>query len=423
VVEKSAQERLHAMLAGAAGKHTNEKASLVDDAAFAALTIGDLIYDVTRVDPTVLEAADFARAADLSNVFNFATLANHIADVGTPALTGNVAQIQGYVAERLAAQALQSKGMEVLFPATSNQAGYDLLVNGHPFQVKCLDNPDGVLEHINRYPDIPVLINEDIGDQLSSVDNVYPVHGLNHDQVVASTKESLIAGDDMLDFRIPYIALAVAAGRNIYAIVRGQTDMLAALQNIVVDVSGGTAGGMLGSKALAMAGLLIAPHAAVVGGILGSIGGYAGGRRVARWVKTHWLCAQEEGRVEKALTGLLDATAKPLTTDIQIVEQKANEYKQALKDQGSVKTALWDEFGWRIDQELQYLKDKARQIAQWMREPRALAGESGDMLQAAGEGALMPVRCGIHPHHLKNAYTALCDAVEQLMKKRKKHLL
>jgi hypothetical protein len=53
----------------------------------------------------------------------------------------------------------------------------------------------------------------------------------------------------------------------------------------------------------------------------------------------------------------------------------------------------------------------------------ALAGESGDMLQAAGEGALMPVRCGIHPHHLKNAYTALCDAVEQLMKKRKKHLL
>lgn len=58
VVQQSATERLTKMLR----KPQHEgKARVADDALFGALTIGDLLYDMTRVDPTVLEAADFAR--------------------------------------------------------------------------------------------------------------------------------------------------------------------------------------------------------------------------------------------------------------------------------------------------------------------------------------------------------------------------
>ena len=39
---------------------------------------GDLIYDIVRIDPTVVEAADFARAADLSDIPAFVSFADGV---------------------------------------------------------------------------------------------------------------------------------------------------------------------------------------------------------------------------------------------------------------------------------------------------------------------------------------------------------
>jgi hypothetical protein len=126
-----------------------------DDVVFATLTIGDLVYDAARIDPIALEGINFARSADLETLPQFNAFADQLLAEPAQAFAGNISQLQGYVAERFVAQALREMGAEVEFPKTSNQAGYDLLVNGEPFQVKCLADKQGVNEHLEKYPDIP----------------------------------------------------------------------------------------------------------------------------------------------------------------------------------------------------------------------------------------------------------------------------
>ena len=127
--------------------------------AAMGITFGDLIYDIVRIDPTIVEAADFARAADLSEIPSFVHFADRLSELPASTFDGNISQIQGYVAEHLVAQSLRSQGVEVEFPKSSSQAGYDLIVNGTQFQVKCLSSPSGVNEHLVKYPDIPVFVN------------------------------------------------------------------------------------------------------------------------------------------------------------------------------------------------------------------------------------------------------------------------
>ena len=107
-----------------------------------------LIYDLVRIDPEIVEAADFARSADLSDLPSFVQFAETIVGTSAEKFEGNVSQLQGYVAERLVAQTLRAQGAEVQFPEASNQAGYDLIVNGDRFQVKNLSSPGGVHEHL-----------------------------------------------------------------------------------------------------------------------------------------------------------------------------------------------------------------------------------------------------------------------------------
>ena len=52
---------------------------------------------------------------------------------------------------------------------STNQAGYDLLVNGEEFQVKCVADISSVSNHFEKYPDIPVFINEEISLSLDFV--------------------------------------------------------------------------------------------------------------------------------------------------------------------------------------------------------------------------------------------------------------
>lgn len=200
--------------------------------AYGALTFGDLLYDWMRIEPHVLEAIDFVRVGDLADIFTFARHADGIQALSHASHFGNVTQLQGYVAERVAAGMLRAQGAEVEIPASASQPGYDLIVNGQPCQIKCLDDPSGVYTHLGRYPDIPVLVNEELAPQFAENGRVMALPGLNHDQVRESTESSLGAGADLLDFEIPLISSALQAGRNAIALARKHTDWRAAAEKL-----------------------------------------------------------------------------------------------------------------------------------------------------------------------------------------------
>lgn len=179
------------------------KLLLGDLAGYGGLTAADLLYDAFRLDPTAIAGIDFVRSEDLSDIFRFSKFACDIQAMAPAKFAGNIAQLKGYVAERAAAAALMAEGADVSFPGTATEPGWDLLVNGDRFQVKCLGSPRGVYEHIDRYPDIPVITNCELAPFFNGDVRVMPITSLSNGQVEATTRSTLNAGTDLLDLQIP----------------------------------------------------------------------------------------------------------------------------------------------------------------------------------------------------------------------------
>ncbi|MEZ5441810.1 MAG: hypothetical protein R3F15_10020 [Lysobacterales bacterium] len=97
----------------------NAVAGRVDEAQNAALlgvmTLGDIVYNAYRIDPQVLEAADFSRATDLGDPIAFASFAEQVHGLSEASAQGAVSNLKGYVAERVVATQLVSQDMSSSF--------------------------------------------------------------------------------------------------------------------------------------------------------------------------------------------------------------------------------------------------------------------------------------------------------------------
>ena len=222
---------------------------IAEDISYAGLTLGNFLYDYIRIDPEVVRGVEFARAADVDGVLSFARFADTKADMTGASLEGFHSQLQGYVAEQVVAHHLVAQGHDVLFPEAANNPGWDLMVDGHPFQVKCLADPGGVFEHLHRYPNIPLIVNADLADQIGDHAGVYVDAELHHDAVQQATEETLDRGRELADFEIPWISLGVSGAFNFYYMIKNHTDLKAMLTLTATDTLGRTIGGMAGKSA------------------------------------------------------------------------------------------------------------------------------------------------------------------------------
>jgi hypothetical protein len=264
------RERLRALVGGS-------------DFAFTTLTVGDLIYDAARIDPMVLEAIDFARAQDLSGVFSFAAFAEAQAELSGEAFQGSLSQMHGYVAERIAAQHLMDAGHDVTFPTSSSQRGWDLLVDGNPFQVKCVSGPQAIHDHRSVNPDIPTIVNSERAADVEGMQGVYVDPLLSLEEVRGLTESTLRQGMEVGDFELPWIALVAASAAELRRFADGSGNLEQLLTNISGDVSGRIAGGATGQWTGALLGsYLFGPAGVIVIGALGVIAGGIGGSRISR---------------------------------------------------------------------------------------------------------------------------------------------
>lgn len=425
VVKRSKNDALEVLMFDSSSGETEEenRTNVWWEEAAGGLTIGDLIYDTSRIDPQVLEATDFARTADLSNVFEYSYFADRVSDRSADSYRGSVSNQQGYVAERHAAQQQQSMGKEVEIPDDPNQEGYDLLINGQKFQVKCHQDAAGVREHLEEYPDIPVLVNQELAEEMGGHPDVYPVPGLEYDKVVESTESTLEAGDEILDFEVPMVAVAVASGRNLKAIIEGKTDMNAALANVAFEVGGRTGGGIAGAKALAAAGLVLGPAGGVIGGLVGAILGAREGKKIARLMRQYVLCASERKKLKEALHRYLQSLQFETQKSLDVLERKRKSFEQSLDGKGRIRDALWGNFGWRIEQEQAYRQNKLQMIEESISNPEKLDSSGNDMLVATGEASRLMTQAGAHPWPLGGELEALEEASSELVEARERALV
>lgn len=212
------------------------KAEEENAAVLATLTVGEMLYSAAAVNPLVINAADFSRTEDLGGVFDFSVFAQSVDEMSLEAARGALSNLKGYVAEQMVAAELVSRGYVVDFPATSNQAGYDLLVDGLPMQVKFHESLEGLRNHFERY-DYPVYANAELADQIPYewADRVFFIDGLTGDLVESITADSLSAGADMLNPDIPVFALAITAGRSLMQLHAGEINPLQAMEQVLMD--------------------------------------------------------------------------------------------------------------------------------------------------------------------------------------------
>jgi len=182
------------------------------------------------------------------------------------------------VAERVVASRLVDQGHIVSFPDHANQAGWDLEVDGIPFQIKNAADL-GLLERHFEHYDYPVLANAEVADLLAQAkehgalpawaDKVHFVEGYSQHDVQAVVDHSLSAGDGMLHPHVGTFAVLINAVRNVDRYRSGQMSGPQAVQDVIVNGVVRTGLAVTGNYVGVGIGLLVFGPAGAV--VLGSV--------------------------------------------------------------------------------------------------------------------------------------------------------
>ncbi len=291
------------------------KADVGEALAIGGVTAADILYHAVAIDPAVLRAADFSSADDLCSIGDFSVFAGGLGSMAAASAAGAANNLRGYVAERIAAACLVEQGHVVSFPDTPNNPGVDLWVDGHSFQVKCLGGVDGLREHFERYPEVPVLANAELAETVagSSEDwagRVFCVDGFDRETTDLVMSAALDAGAALDDMDVPYVAAAFSATKNLYGWWRGDVPLADLPLSVVLDgaIRGGlAAAGGLSGKALGL--LLFGPAGALVFGGVGGAAAILGSswtrQQATRLLSDDWVSALDEAtdRLRRALIG------------------------------------------------------------------------------------------------------------------------
>jgi hypothetical protein len=308
LVDGSAKDELEQIL------FHGRKGEAEEALAVGGLSLADIVYDAAAIDPLVIAAADFSRAEDITDVFKFGAFADRLKNMPDVAIAGAENNLKGYVAEQVVAARLVEQGYQVSLPETANNPGFDLIVDGHPFQVKCLSDIDGLVAHFEKYPKIPAFVNSELsgsiqGSDYDWVDSVFFVEGYDSDAIKQVMDAAIGAGASLDDLDVPFFAVAVSAARNIHAWWKGSLPLQDVPFEMAVDgvLNGGlaAAGGFTGS---ALGLLIFGPAGAV---IFSGVGG------ASALLGKGWLRQGLDRTLRDEWLGKLDEKSEPLLTALE----------------------------------------------------------------------------------------------------------
>ncbi|BBK34860.1 hypothetical protein EDC65_2653 [Stella humosa] len=386
------------------------KLLLGDLAGYGGLTAADLLYDAFRLDPTAIAGIDFVRSEDLSDIFRFSKFACDIQAMAPAKFAGNIAQLKGYVAERAAAAALMAEGADVSFPGTATEPGWDLLVNGDRFQVKCLGSPRGVYEHIDRYPDIPVITNCELAPFFNGDVRVMPITSLSNGQVEATTRSTLNAGTDLLDLQIPLIASGVAAARAGLALLRQESDPASAIGAAAAQAMGGTLGGKAGSVVTAAGlGLLgvTGGWLLIIGPAIGSAAGMWGSRLALNALGRTVLCRSSASALDGEMRAFAAAAAEVVQRMLDTSSRHLAAIETLRSHSGTFATALHVDWRSRVEREIEHRTHFRHRLRAAAAAPGSIDPSLSDPREVAARLMWTAARAGVLPVNVGRQLQAL----------------
>lgn len=414
--QESGRDRLKGIFGG-------KSSTIADVSGTATLTFGELLYDAAAVDQHVIEATDFASKDSIKDVFSFALKSDDMLDATAQTVEGRIIRLRGYVGEQYAAQCLRHGGKEVCFPDGPTQPSYDLFVDGQPFQVKCAGSLDTIRDHFEKYPEVPVIANLELADQVDSLPeamqaNIHFEQGYSLAEVDEVTRASVDAGDDMLDFEIPWISLAMAGTRTFLRYRAGGTTLSNAVARCAAEWASRSALGVVGTPVGKVVGLvLFGPAGGVVLGGVGAVVGMSMGHKVVD------LATEVIARGEKRAAA--DAVGRLLTAGADAVEGKMTahtarrERTEVALDRRSAPSEVRGMFAERLDRE----RRDHEQSRNELRHYRGHIDELGPTpVHWATKGFDLLQRAAVHPHFVQAETTRVLEMVDAYRKRLKNPL-
>jgi cold shock CspA family protein len=242
------------------------------------------LYHLSQIDGQVLEAVD--NIYDPGHANSYHEIVSHLTEkfhAGDAAWEGAVKKYKGEVGEGFIAEHLRSTGHVVFMAESTNQEGWDAIVDGQAVNFKVGLGTDHIQHHLDRFPDIPVITVEEHADAFSAIPEVTCLEGVSGQEILdvtESTMESAV-GLEGFNFKLPLITLALSSARNFSPVFQGHSDIGTAAKYTIADTAGKGLGAAGGAKAGAMIGALGGPVGAAAGSIIGGIAGAVVGKIVA----------------------------------------------------------------------------------------------------------------------------------------------
>ncbi len=250
--------------------------------------------------------------SDLSEKFAPDSVAGRIEGFFSGPTAGRIWNHQGGVGEAILFRHFQEAGVDVKLARLPNTPDYDMLIEGHPVNVKTWHDVGSLSSHFAKYHGTPVVVPGDAagipahavhfdsatGDGMDSVRHaldsggdhlVLADHALSVEAIHGQVEHAdtlITGGHETFHGHFPYIALAFSGYREFNLLFHGKTDFASAAKNVALDTSGTGVGGVVGMKAGAGIGTLIWPGVGTaIGGLAGGIYGAMKGRAFTGEIK------------------------------------------------------------------------------------------------------------------------------------------
>lgn len=309
---------------------------------------------------------------------------------------------KGHLAESIAADHFQAAGHTIEWPETSNQEGWDFMLDGHEANVKLVADASNLHEHFAKFNDIAAVVPDDttLGGLAEHAYHIDPTQGLDanlgvfldasdghaaivdHALSAAAVKDQAMGAADLAvggpsaaDAHFPWITLATSGWREAKLLNDGKTDLKSATVNLTTDVVGRGGGAALGAKAGAAVGTMIYPGlgtaiGAVAGGIFGALAGGSAGNKVKRRDLDSSLRALESGK-----------------QDLRMLQVKLERISKEQFE--SAKSQLQCELDEHRKAAKESIESKADQLSRWVDSTRSLdSDEAREWIETAARNLI-----------------------------------
>lgn len=322
----------------------------VADGSWAAVSMAQ---HYLTIDPYVLHAIEFSTADHLHNLTTIDDYVHdHFGTVPIHSADGWFERLSGYVAEQKAAAYFESMGHHVDFAPVANQPIWDLLVDGHPVQIK--EGLAGARDFIGQHPGVDVFAPQDVAASIKDP----AVHGLDvldKDSVQTATHSALegIHGSVTPEFHFPIITFGLSSWREAKLLWDEKTTLQRALLHVGLDVAGVGTGGFAGLTAGAAIGSIFPGAGTVIGAFVGGIVGGISGKLGATTIRMHAFksaaekymatASEAQSAVDKEIEGCQARVAALQSSCQQRYLAKRVEIEESTKVQIAAVSAAFDD--------------------------------------------------------------------------------